>query len=103
MGSVSTRSGARFPDLHFTDAGVLPVAPNRRRPPAALEVTERVDRDAVDPHLEVHVRARSSSRVPGVGDHLALPDLLTDRDGYVVLCPYAVARPFPWSTTTRFP
>ena len=71
---------------------------------AALQIAERVDRVAVDAHLEVQVRAGASgrcsrrSRSPGPGSPCWPHETAID-DWW----PYAVARSPPWSITTRLP
>src|SRR6266536_34514 len=60
----------------------------RIRPPGKplLEVAERVDGDAVDPDLEMEVRAGAEAGAADVADHLALRDVLAagDRDARLV-------------------
>src|SRR5207253_10369631 len=46
-----------------------------------LEVAERVGGGAVDPHLEVEVRAGAVAGVAGVADQVALADLGADGGG----------------------
>src|SRR3954469_4690129 len=58
------------------DAGRLP--PGR---PVALEVPQRIDRVAVDSHLEVEVRPGGVAGGADVADYLALGDLLAAADG----------------------
>src|SRR4051794_10469736 len=61
-----------------------------RRPPSprtdALEVAHRIGGNAVDPDLEVDVRAEAVAGAVAVADHLALGDLLAGRhrEGFLV-------------------
>src|SRR5205807_4228919 len=47
---------------------------------SGLQVPERIDRLAADTHLEVQVRPGREAGRADVADHLALCDLLPDRD-----------------------
>src|SRR6188472_2235605 len=48
---------------------------------SGLQVAERIDGGAVDPHLEMDVRPRRMARRARVRDHLTRRDGLTDRGG----------------------
>src|SRR5581483_12335931 len=56
----------------------LPARPDAR---SCLEVAERVDGAAVDPHLEMEVRPEAVPGAADVADRLALAHVLAARDG----------------------